>query len=147
MPLMMPLASHDADANSTTWPKTSCSSPVGHCDVTEGMVPLMTLLRGCDSDAAASCIMTKRSYSTHCFNHLDLMNIMVPLRIPLVSHNADASANSAKWLMRSCCILFLASWTNKAVVLLMLLSLSCDAILGITWPKKVMFHLVSVILT
>ena len=48
----MPLVSHnvDADASGITWPKRSCSSPFDHLDLTDGMVPLMTLLETCDSD-------------------------------------------------------------------------------------------------
>ena len=71
-------------------------SPFNHSDLTNGLVPLMTLLALYDTD----------SYVALCFTFLDVMNTVVLVRMPLISHDAEASANIVKWLKKSCCISF-----------------------------------------
>ena len=40
--------------------------------------------------------LDQKCYIADCFIHLELMNGMVLLEIPLLLHNADASADSVK---------------------------------------------------
>ena len=47
----------------------------------------------------------QKCYIAYCFNYLDLINTMVLQSMPLTSHDADAIANSVKWLKRLCCVL------------------------------------------
>ena len=44
------------------------------------------------------CHMTKTFMLQHWFSHLDVMNIMELLSMPMAAHDADASATSVKWL-------------------------------------------------
>ena len=72
-------------------------------------------------------------------------NAVVSLMMPLASHNADASANSVKWLKISCCILFQSSCPNKCIGVI-------DDVISVMWcqqwyDKKLMLHRVSIILT
>ena len=131
VPLMMPLALHDADASGITWPKSHVTSSFDHLDLTNRMMQLMSLLASCDTDTSIMALHDWKS-STHCFNHLDIMNTMVLFTIALASSDVDASANSVKWLKNLCCISFQSPWTNKTTVLLMMPLASCDANTGIT---------------
>ena len=55
----------------------------------------------------------QKSYVKHRFLYLDLIYTVVLLTMPFASHDADASANSVKWLKKSCCISFWSSWISK----------------------------------
>ena len=60
------------------------------------MMPLITVLASCVTDNSINGITLPKCHAAHCFSYLELMNGMVLLTIPLVSHDADASANSVK---------------------------------------------------
>ena len=54
-----------------------------------GIVPLMTLLASHDADVSANDVTwLKSDFSSH-FNCLYIMDAVVPLRVPLVSHDAS----------------------------------------------------------
>ena len=77
-------------------PKSHVASSFEHLDLTNEIVPLMTLLASCDMDTSSMALHDQKSYITHSFNYLDLMNTLVLLTMALASHDADASANSVK---------------------------------------------------
>ena len=52
MLLIMTLASHDANANSAILPKSHVAPHFGHLDLSNAMVPLMTLSASHDTDAS-----------------------------------------------------------------------------------------------
>ena len=81
MVMLMPVASHPESHVALSF------------DLANGMVPLMTLFASCETDLASWHYVTK-SYITHCFNYINLMNTVVWLTIALASHGTDASANS-----------------------------------------------------
>ena len=159
----MPLALHDADANGIIWPKYEAASSFDHIDITNGRVPLVTLLASCDTYTSINnitwptsiqlswlnkcsgaiddfigiiccwcqwhfimetlcCIpswlswcnkwngaidntddimwhwhkhqwnLWPKNFIVLCFNHIDLMNTLVLLTMPLASHGVDAGA-------------------------------------------------------
>ena len=67
-----------------------------HLVPTNGMVPVMTLLVSFDTYTSINGITCPKIYVTHCANCIDLMTTLVLLTMPLVSHDADASANNVK---------------------------------------------------
>ena len=98
------------------------ASPFYHHDLTKRLVPFMTLLESCDTNTSIDGItwpkklcstlfqsswpnvmwflpwclqhlMNKMSFATPCFNHLYLMNKMMPLMMWLVSHDNNASTD------------------------------------------------------
>ena len=74
-----------------------------------------------------------KHYAAHCCNHLDLMRTVVLMIRPLAWHDADASV---KWLKKSCCIIsVILNWQIQWCYWWWS-SVSCDANIGITWPKK-----------
>ena len=66
---MMPLASHHAAAGASgiTWPKRHVASHFYHFDISNGMVPLMTLLASCDTDNSISGITGPKHYVAQIF--------------------------------------------------------------------------------
>ena len=72
------------------------ASAFDHLYLTNGMVPLMALLASCDMDTSISAIAWPEKLCCTLLNCLDLMNTVVLLKIPLASHDANASANSVK---------------------------------------------------
>ena len=111
------------DAIAIIWPKSHVC--FDHLDLTNGVVPLMTLLASCDTDININDItLTKKLCCTsfwlswlnkcngaiddvisttwpksHVTSHfaLDLTNGMVPLMTLLASHNTDTSINCTTW--------------------------------------------------
>ena len=59
----------------------------------------------------------------------DVRNEMVPLRILLVSHGANATVKCIKWPKKSCSISFQLSWASKC-------SGDIDDAIGIRWLEK-----------
>ena len=78
--LVMQIASHET--------KSHIACHFDHL-LTNGMVPFMTQFESCDTYTIINGI--KRSVA-HCLNHLDIMNTMVLLTMPLALHASDASA-------------------------------------------------------
>ena len=74
------------------------------------------------------------------------MNAVVLLAMQLASHDADASTNSVKWLKRHVVSHYDHLELTNAMVLLMILSVSCDAMIQNNDTISVMLHLVQVIL-
>ena len=89
------------------------ASPFHHLAQTNGMVPLMTLLPQWDSETNINGIRWPKSYVAQCSSNLDLINRVVLLTMPLVAHDADASADCVSWLKKSCRVLSQSSWSNK----------------------------------
>ena len=56
--------------------------------------------------------MTK-SHVTCCFSYLHQMNKIVPLIMPLASHDTNAGTNDITWLKKSCFTLFWLLWPNE----------------------------------
>ena len=139
---VVPLASHDADPNGITWPKKSwyisflSSWPYkwyGTIDETFVMYHWHE----------HQWHYMPKKYVVHCF----VVWALCLMTMPLASHDADASANSVKWLNKSCCISFWSSWTNKC-------SGAIDDAISVKWCKqwsllmrKVMLQLFSFLLT
>ena len=76
------IASHDANAgvSSIIWPKCDVASHFNHLDLTNGMVPLMTLLASCNSDTSISgitwskmscCTLFESSWPNECIHAID----------------------------------------------------------------------------
>ena len=71
-------------------------------------------LGSCDNDTSISGIKwLKKSSVAYCFSFLYLVNTSGLL--PLASHDADISTNNVKWLIKSGCISFWLSWTDKCI--------------------------------
>ena len=135
VPLMMLLISCDADTstNGVTWVKShhtsfwsswsiKCSGAIFHTFVImwcqdKCQWPRMTKNHAAPHNVilrpASMVLHDQNSSVPHCCICLGLINTMVPLPITLTSHDADVSANSVKWLKKSCCISFWSSWNNR----------------------------------
>ena len=115
MPLIMPLASHDAAAGISGWhhisQKSCCISFWSFCHKKwNGAIDdTVGIMWHWHYNVASH---DQGSYDTHCFNHLDLMNVLMLLKMPLASHSVG-SANSVKWLKKPCCTPFWSSLTKK----------------------------------
>ena len=103
-------------------------------------------------DADANNIMWPKMVMAPYFDHLNLRNAMVPLMTPLASYAA------MPWPKMSWCTLFYHFDLSNVIVPLMMPLVLCDADTnanGIMWHghwyqwyyMKVMFHLISIILT
>ena len=81
--LLMALTSHGANADAYAKPsqdqKYHVASPFDHLELRNGMMPRMILLESCNTWHKNHDNIWTKSYVTHCFNHLDLMNRMVLL--------------------------------------------------------------------
>ena len=64
-------------------------------------MPVVTALHDQKSHVAAN------------FDYLDQANAVVPLKMPLALHDADAGASGITWWKKSYCISFWSSWPNK----------------------------------
>ena len=73
-------------------PKSHIASPFDQFDLTNGLVPLMTLLASCNTDTSMNGITEPKSYVAHCFKCLDQMKTVVVLTTWLTSYAGDASA-------------------------------------------------------
>ena len=93
---------------------------------------------------STNCIIwPKKTHVAPFLNHLDLMNGIVLLTMPLASYDSETSASSATLLKKSCQI-FWVSWPNKCIG-------AIDNATSIIWyqhwhhrTKNVMLHLVGV---
>ena len=86
--------------------KCHAVSPFDYLDLTNGIVPFMTLLSTCDiytNNQHQWYYMIQEGYVAHCFSCLNPMNTKVLLTIPLTSDDADACA---KCHMTESCISF-----------------------------------------
>ena len=57
------------------------------------MAPLIMLLSSCDAATNANGIIWPKSYVAPNFDNLDLRNVMVPLTVFSISHNANTKAS------------------------------------------------------
>ena len=71
MSMLVCMASHDL--------KNHVTSHFDHLDLTNGMVPLMTLLVICDTDIRSVALHDQKSYVAHYFSHLDMMKMVVQI--------------------------------------------------------------------
>ena len=99
---MRPLASHDAEADwdSITWPKCHIASLFDHLDLTNGMMPLMTLLESCDTDTSINGIISHKKLSCTSF-WLFWLN------------NAIDDANGITQWNISCCLSLWSFWCKR----------------------------------
>ena len=126
--------------------KSHVASHFDHLDLINEMMPLMTLLTSC-VPGISMALHDPRSYVAHYLNCLNLMKIMgywqchwhhmMLMPVPTVSNDWKSDFASH----------FDHLELTNAVVLLMMPPVPWNANTGITWPKKVMLHFVSIILT
>ena len=141
VPLMTPLASYDANAETSdvTWPKQSCctsfqASWPKKCNVAiDDAISIMCCWCWCQWHH-----MTK-SHVVPYFEHLDIRNAMVPFMMPLASYDTSVSANGTTWPTTSWCTLFHCLDIRNAAVPVTMALVSHDMNAcsnGITWEKE-----------
>ena len=119
---MMPLAWHDTDAgaNGITWPKSPPASPFDHLDITNGMVPLMTLLASCDRDMSINGIAWSKKLCCTLFHSSWPNKQNDAIDSALVICDAHIGSNSIAWTKETYQTLFqLSDLMNKRMPLMM----------------------------
>ena len=106
-------------------PKSHIAHHFDHLDLTNAMVPYY------DTETILMASNYQKSYVMNCFNHHEIMNLMVLLTMLLVSYNTDAIV---KWLKSHVAPHF--DHIDQINVLLRMPSVLCDTNTGITWPKR-----------
>ena len=92
---MVLLTLYDADANASHDQKYHVASPSDCPELTNGMVPLMTLLTSCNTETSINDITWPKKLCCTLFRFSWLnehSGAIYILTIPLTSHDADASA-------------------------------------------------------
>ena len=127
--LMMPVASHDQNYQ--------IPSPFDHFDLNNGMVPLITLLASCHTDTSINgiqwpekscCTFFQLSWPNEYSGAIDITWYWCQCQV----------SNDQNSLIVPC---FDHLELTNMMALLMVPSVSCDANIGITWPRKSCFIL------
>ena len=156
VPLMVLSTSHDTGTNAMV----SCDVNVDVSGITWQEVTLHLILIGLIQGIqcclwwcclhhvtltpASLTLHDQKCYVAHCLNHLDRLITIVLLAMPLVSDDAATTANSVKWLKKSCCISFCTSWTSKSSGAIKGAIMQCQhwhhmtkkVMLQSSWPNK-----------
>ena len=118
----------DDDTNGIICPKYHVAPPLDPLEVTNGRVLLITLIE-CNNDTSINA--TKR-YVIHCFSYLEWMNTMMPLTMPVTSHDGNASAKCQLTEISHVASHFDHLELTNVVVLLMMPSVYFDTSTGFT---------------
>ena len=136
--LIKPLVSHDiyAVANGIIWAKTHIASHFDDLDLLNRMVSIVTL-------TLVSVVLHDPKGMLHCFLIIITESGVLPLMMPLASHDRDAGVNGLTWPQKSCCSHCDHLNLTDGIVPLITLLASCNtgtSISSIKWPNSYVAH-------